>query len=120
MLVVEVVSPGSVRTDRVAKRREYAAAGIPNYLIVDVRGESPTLTLYDALLTDPAAPTSADPSGAAHTTSPSGAEHTTSPSDAEHTTYPQYADPIGDGSSVTLRIDGHAITITAADLAAAL
>ena len=99
VLVVEVVSPGSVRTDRVAKRREYAAAGIPNYLIVDVRGESPTLTLYDALLPTPA---STDPSG------------------AEHTTYPRYADPIGDGRSVTLRIDGHEITITAVDLTAAL
>ena len=135
VLVAEVVSPGSVRTDRVAKRREYAAAGIPNYLIVDVRGETPTLTLYDALLptsasTDPngaehtTSPSGAEhttsPSGAEHTTSPSGAEHTTYPNDAEHTTYPQYADTIGDGSSVTLRIDGHEITITAADLAAAL
>ena len=45
VLVVEVVSPGSVRTDRVAKRREYATAGIPNYLIVDVRGDVPTLSL---------------------------------------------------------------------------
>ncbi len=96
VLVVEVVSPGSVRTDRVTKRREYAAAGIPNYLIVDVRDETPTLTLYDTLVE----PT--DPAGAAATT------------------YPRYADATGDGTSVTLHIDGHAITLTAAELADAL
>ncbi len=96
VLVVEVVSPGSVRTDRVTKRREYAAAGIPNYLIVDVRHETPTLTLYDTLV---------EPANAG---------------DAAATTYPHYADPTGDGTSVTLRIDGHAITLTATDLANAL
>ena len=89
VLVVEVVSPGSVRTDRVAKRREYATAGIPNYLIVDVRGDVPTLTLHDALRDEP--------SGAA-----------------------TYADATGDGTSVTLRIDGHTATLTAAELADAL
>ena len=35
-LVVEVVSPGSTRTDHVAKRDEYADAGISHYWIVDV------------------------------------------------------------------------------------
>ena len=35
-LVVEVVSPGSTRTDYVAKRNEYADAGIPHYWIVDI------------------------------------------------------------------------------------
>jgi Uma2 family endonuclease len=35
-LVVEVVSPGSTRTDHVAKRDEYADAGIPHYWIVDI------------------------------------------------------------------------------------
>ena len=35
LLVVEVVSPGSTRTDYVAKRDEYADAGIPHYWIVD-------------------------------------------------------------------------------------
>ncbi|MGH3589374.1 MAG: Uma2 family endonuclease, partial [Pseudonocardia sp.] len=34
-LVVEVVSPGSVRTDHVQKRSEYADAGIPHYWILD-------------------------------------------------------------------------------------
>lgn len=36
VLVVEIVSPGSVRTDRVVKRDEYADAGIPYYWIVDI------------------------------------------------------------------------------------
>jgi Uma2 family endonuclease len=35
LLVVEVVSPGSTRTDHVHKRGEYADAGIPHYWIVD-------------------------------------------------------------------------------------
>lgn len=36
-LVVEVISPDSVRRDRVAKLAEYAAAGIPEYWIFDPR-----------------------------------------------------------------------------------
>ncbi|MDQ2709159.1 MAG: Uma2 family endonuclease [Actinomycetota bacterium] len=36
VLVVEIVSPGSVRNDRVTKRAEYADAGIPYYWIVDI------------------------------------------------------------------------------------
>lgn len=36
LLVVEVVSPGSTRTDYVHKRGEYADAGIRHYWIVDV------------------------------------------------------------------------------------
>lgn len=35
-VVVEVLSPGSKRTDHVQKRVEYADAGIPNYWIVDI------------------------------------------------------------------------------------
>ncbi|MGH3434128.1 MAG: Uma2 family endonuclease [Thermocrispum sp.] len=37
LVVVEVVSPGSKRTDYVTKRGEYADAGIPHYWIVDLR-----------------------------------------------------------------------------------
>ncbi|MCO1581700.1 Uma2 family endonuclease [Crossiella sp. SN42] len=36
LVVVEVVSPGSRRTDNVAKRTEYAEAGIPHYWILDI------------------------------------------------------------------------------------
>jgi Uma2 family endonuclease len=36
VLVVEVVSPGSRRTDTLVKRGEYADAGIPHYWIIDV------------------------------------------------------------------------------------
>jgi Uma2 family endonuclease len=36
LLVVEIVSPGSRRTDHVIKRGEYADAGIPHYWIVDL------------------------------------------------------------------------------------
>lgn len=82
-LVVECVSPSSVERDWVTKRREYAAAEIPNYLVVDVRDASsagPQVWLFDRV------------------------------KDGE------YEDPTGDGSSVTVRIDGKTITITAAEL----
>ena len=36
LLVVEVISPGSRRLDRVLKLNEYAEAGIPGYWIVDL------------------------------------------------------------------------------------
>jgi Uma2 family endonuclease len=36
ILVIEVVSPDSQATDRVIKRDEYAAAGVPRYWIVDL------------------------------------------------------------------------------------
>lgn len=35
ILVVEIVSPGSRRTDNLVKRGEYADAGIPFYWIID-------------------------------------------------------------------------------------
>jgi hypothetical protein len=35
-LVIEIVSPGSVRTDRLTKCGEYADARIPHYWIVDI------------------------------------------------------------------------------------
>jgi Uma2 family endonuclease len=35
-VAVELVSPGSQRTDHVTKRGEYADAGIPHYWIVDI------------------------------------------------------------------------------------
>ena len=36
LLAVEVLSPGSIRTDRVTKREYYMDVGVPDYLIVDV------------------------------------------------------------------------------------
>lgn len=36
VIIIEIVSPGSRRTDHVAKRGEYADAGIPHYWIVDL------------------------------------------------------------------------------------
>lgn len=37
LVVIEIVSPGSRRTDNVVKRSEYADAGIPHYWIVDIQ-----------------------------------------------------------------------------------
>ena len=36
LIAIEVISPGSVRTDRVTKREYYMNVGVPDYLIVDV------------------------------------------------------------------------------------
>lgn len=46
-LVVEVVSPSSILTDWVHKRSEYAAAGVPAYLVIDVQSETPRIALFD-------------------------------------------------------------------------
>jgi Uma2 family endonuclease len=45
VLAIEVMSPGSVRTDNVTKLDEYAKAGIEQYWIVDI-DEPATLTVY--------------------------------------------------------------------------
>ncbi|MBG0853333.1 Uma2 family endonuclease [Streptomyces spinoverrucosus] len=45
-LAVEVVSPSSVRTDYEVKYRQYAARGIPNYLIFDPQ-EAHLVTLWN-------------------------------------------------------------------------
>ena len=46
ILVSEVVSPASKRTDRELKRRSYAKAGIPFYLLVDRFVQPMTITLF--------------------------------------------------------------------------
>jgi Uma2 family endonuclease len=45
MLVVEIASPGSAAMDEVVKVREYAAAGIPRYWMVE-RDAAQTVTLH--------------------------------------------------------------------------
>jgi Uma2 family endonuclease len=45
LLAVEIVSPGSAATDEVVKVREYAAAGIPRYWMVE-RDTAQTVTLH--------------------------------------------------------------------------
>lgn len=65
LFVAEVVSPSSVERDLVTKRREYAQAGIPAYLVVDLRADPGTLTLYDGVGADGGYAPS--PSGAAVT-----------------------------------------------------
>ncbi len=50
LVIVEIVSPGSRRTDHVIKRGEYADAGIPHYWIVDL--DRP-VTLIDCHLAAP-------------------------------------------------------------------
>ncbi len=49
VLAVEIVSPGTRRTDRVTKPAEYAEAGIPHYWLVDL---DPPVTLTAHLLVD--------------------------------------------------------------------
>jgi Uma2 family endonuclease len=45
LLVVEIISPGSEATDTVAKRTEYAGAGIPQYWTVD-QDPAQTASMY--------------------------------------------------------------------------
>jgi Uma2 family endonuclease len=49
LLAVEIVSPGSVRTDRVTKLTEYADAGIDRYWIIDL---DPPVSLTSYLLVE--------------------------------------------------------------------
>lgn len=46
VVAVEIISPGSQRTDRVAKRYDYADAGIPNYWILDLSAPISLLTCH--------------------------------------------------------------------------
>ena len=45
-LLVEIISPESVRRDQVEKRREYAAAGVTEYWLVDPRPSVTPLVIY--------------------------------------------------------------------------
>lgn len=46
VVVIEVLSPGSRRTDHVHKRGEYADAGIPHYWIVDIEQPASLLACH--------------------------------------------------------------------------
>ncbi len=48
VVAVEVVSPGSRRTDLVVKRAEYADAGIPHYWVLDLAAPVSLLALHHA------------------------------------------------------------------------
>ncbi|MFI6228132.1 Uma2 family endonuclease [Micromonospora echinospora] len=50
VLLGEIVSPGNRRKDVIDRPREYAAAGVPFFLRVDLRNRVPTITLFE--LTD--------------------------------------------------------------------
>ena len=45
LLVIEIISPGSEGIDTVTKRKEYAAAGIPQYWMVD-HDQAQTVTMH--------------------------------------------------------------------------
>lgn len=96
VLVVEVISPSSIERDWVAKRDEYAAAGIPSYLIIDVRNDTaPRVWLFEL----------------------PGAGGPAAPRPVQISRAMRYPDPAGDGSTVSLRIAGHEpITVSAAEL----
>lgn len=40
ILIVEVLSPGSIRHDRITKRKHYQRAGVPEYWIVDQESQA--------------------------------------------------------------------------------
>jgi Uma2 family endonuclease len=48
VVAIEILSPGSVRVDRVLKNSEYADAGVPHYWLVDIgeNGDRPQLTAH--------------------------------------------------------------------------
>jgi Uma2 family endonuclease len=48
VVVMEVISPGSRRTDLVVKRAEYADAGIPHYRVLDLADPVSLLALHHA------------------------------------------------------------------------
>lgn len=49
VLLGEVVSPGNRRRDVIDRPREYAAAGVPFFLRVDLRNRVPTIALFELI-----------------------------------------------------------------------
>jgi Uma2 family endonuclease len=48
VVAIEILSPGTVRVDRVLKNSEYADAGVPHYWLVDIgeKGDRPELVAH--------------------------------------------------------------------------
>jgi Uma2 family endonuclease len=67
LLAVEIMSPGTGRTDRVTKPAEYAEAGIPHYWLFDIE---PPVTLTAHLLVDGAYEVVAEGAGLADLSGP--------------------------------------------------
>ena len=49
VLLGEIVSPGNRRKDVIDRPREYAAAGVPFFLRVDLRNRVPTMALFELI-----------------------------------------------------------------------
>ena len=47
VLVVDVISPESEHRDRTVKFRKYAAAGVPNYWLIEQEPEGPVVHIYE-------------------------------------------------------------------------
>jgi Uma2 family endonuclease len=67
-LIVEVVSPESLRRDRVEKLSEYAEAGVPEYWLIDSRPSPAPPVLYRLSDTGVYAPIEPDADGRIHST----------------------------------------------------
>ena len=67
LLAVEILSPSTKRTDRILKRAEYAAAGIPQYWLVEL---GPPIELTGFLLVDGAYDEVVRTTGTVETTAP--------------------------------------------------
>ncbi|MEQ4721423.1 Uma2 family endonuclease [Nonomuraea sp. B19D2] len=52
VMVAEVVSPSSVYTDRVEKRRTYALGRVPIYVLIDPIADEPSVTVFSEIKDD--------------------------------------------------------------------
>jgi Uma2 family endonuclease len=67
-LIVELISPESVRRDRIVKLREYAAAGVPEYWLIDTRPSPAAPVCYRLNSAGVYEPVEPDESGRIHST----------------------------------------------------
>jgi Uma2 family endonuclease len=80
LLAVEIVSPGTGRTDRVTKLHEYALAGIPGYWVIDL---DPPTTLLAHVLVDGYYEITAQGSGTLELRVPGHSSHHSSDDDSD-------------------------------------